>query len=89
MERLIENIKFYTTLSEPETQLLQNSVDKKIYHKNEVIFTEGKVSEEIYFVTKGCVRLFYNVDGNDKTAFFILKDNLYVLEKAIHLIFLQ
>jgi CRP-like cAMP-binding protein len=70
MERLIENIKLYTSLSEQETRLLQNSVDKKIYHKNEVIFTEGKISDEIYFVTKGCVRLFYNVDGNDKTAFF-------------------
>jgi CRP/FNR family transcriptional regulator, anaerobic regulatory protein len=32
--------------------------------------TEGKISNEIYFVTKGCVRLFYNVEGNDKTAFF-------------------
>lgn len=70
MERLIENIKLYASLSEQEIKLLQVSVDKKIYNKNEIIFTEGKISDEIYFVTKGCVRLFYNVDGNDKTAFF-------------------
>jgi CRP/FNR family transcriptional regulator, anaerobic regulatory protein len=70
MNSLIENIKLYITISEKEIQLLHNAVDKKIYQKNETIFTEGKISEEIYFVTKGCVRLFYNVDGNEKTAFF-------------------
>ena len=70
MDRLIENIKLYASLSEQEIQLLQNAVDKKVYDKSEIIFTEGNVSDEIYFVTKGCVRLFYNVDGTDKTAFF-------------------
>ena len=70
MDRLIENIKVYIPLNNNEIQLLKNAVDKKIYQKNELIFTEGKISDEIYFVTKGCVRLFYNVDGNDKTAFF-------------------
>ncbi|MCG8700607.1 MAG: Crp/Fnr family transcriptional regulator [Bacteroidales bacterium] len=70
MERLLEQIKSYAVLSEREIQLLQNAVDKKIYHKNDIIFSEGKISDEIYFLTKGCVRLFYNVDGNDKTAFF-------------------
>ncbi|MFT4986687.1 MAG: CRP-like cAMP-binding protein [Glaciecola sp.] len=70
MDRLIENIKLYASLSEQEIQLLRNAVDKKVYAKSEIIFTEGNVSDEIYFVTKGCVRLFYNVDGTDKTAFF-------------------
>jgi CRP-like cAMP-binding protein len=41
-----------------------------VFNKNEVIFTEGKVSNEIYFVSKGWVRLFYNVAGTEKTAFF-------------------
>ncbi len=70
MDKLIENIKAYIPLNDNEIQLLQEAVVKKNYQKNEIIFTEGKISDEIYFVTKGCVRLFYNVDGNDKTAFF-------------------
>lgn len=69
-EKLIENIKLYSSLHEKEIQLLQNVVDRKIYKKNEIIFTEGKISNEIYFVTKGCIRLFDNVEGNDRTAFF-------------------
>jgi CRP-like cAMP-binding protein len=67
---VVVHIKLYASLSEQEIQLLQNAVDKKVYDKSEIIFTEGNVSDEIYFVTKGCVRLFYNVDGTDKTAFF-------------------
>ncbi len=70
MHRLIENIKAYIQLEEYELSLLENVVEIRTYGKNEIIFTEGKVSEELYFVTQGCVRLFYNVDGNDKTAFF-------------------
>lgn len=70
MQRLIENIKIYTALNDNELSLLQEIVEKRTYRKNEIIFAEGKISNEIYFVAKGCVRLFYNVDGTDKTAFF-------------------
>lgn len=70
MDRLIEQIKLYASLDDDEIELLRQNVDKKVFTKNEIIFTEGKISNEIYFVTKGCVRLFYNVDGTDKTAFF-------------------
>jgi len=70
MDRLLENINRYTQLSEQETTLLLSIVEKKVYQKNELIFTEGRIADEIYFVTEGCVRLFYNVDGNDRTAFF-------------------
>ncbi len=70
MEQFINHIQNYITLSSEEIVSLRNAVEKKVYRKNELIFTEGKISSEIYFVTNGCVRLFYNVDGNDKTAFF-------------------
>lgn len=70
MKKLIEGIQNYLSLNENEIILLEKSILKKTYEKHEVIFSEGKISEEIYFVNKGCVRLYYNVEGNDKTAFF-------------------
>ncbi|MDL5512488.1 Crp/Fnr family transcriptional regulator [Arenibacter sp. M-2] len=70
MERLLENIKIYTSINKDETQLLKEAIETKTFLKNELIFAEGKVANEIYYVTKGCVRLYYNVKGNDKTAFF-------------------
>lgn len=66
----IKQIKSYIALSDTECSALQKFAELRSYAKNELIFTEGSISNEIYFVTKGCVRLFYNVDGSDKTAFF-------------------
>ncbi len=73
MNELIEYISNYTQLNEQELKSFKNAVEKRVYKKNEVIFSEGRISDEIYFVTQGCVRLFYNADGNDKTAFFYLE----------------
>lgn len=66
----IELIKIYVALNDAEAAALREFAELRSYAKNELIFTEGNISNEIYFVTKGCVRLFYNVDGSDKTAFF-------------------
>ncbi|NLR91447.1 MULTISPECIES: Crp/Fnr family transcriptional regulator [Flammeovirga] len=70
MQRLIDSIKAYITLDQEELSILEESLSIKQYTKKEVIFSEGQVANELYFVTKGCVRLFYNVEGIDKTAFF-------------------
>jgi CRP-like cAMP-binding protein len=70
MRKLIENIKAYVSLNSNEIGHLEESIEKKTYNKHDIIFTEGKITDKIYFVEKGCVRLFYNVNGNDKTAFF-------------------
>ncbi|WP_298504649.1 Crp/Fnr family transcriptional regulator [uncultured Maribacter sp.] len=70
MDRIINTVNAYISLSEQEKKYLQDAITKKVFHKNEIIFSEGRVSNEIYFVNQGCVRLFYNVDGKDKTAFF-------------------
>ncbi len=70
MERLLKSIQDYISLSEKEIELLYNAIEKRLFRKNDVIFTEGNLAEDIYYVTKGCVRLFYTVDGTDKTAFF-------------------
>lgn len=70
MHKLIESINTYISLNDNELLLLKNAIEKRTYKKNDVFFTEGKISNEIYFVEKGCVRLFYNAEGNDKTAFF-------------------
>ena len=70
MENLISHISNYTQLTAAEIQKLTEYATLQTFDKGDTIFSEGKISDEIYFVTHGCVRLFYNVEGNDKTAFF-------------------
>lgn len=70
MHQLIQHIEQYIKLEEFEKDSIYNLVNKSCFKRNETFFTEGKISREIYFVAKGCVRLFYLNEGNDKTAFF-------------------
>jgi len=74
MKRLMEIIMTYITLNEYDIELLKKTIDRRVYNKNEFLFNEGIVANESYFVERGCVRLFYNVEGNDKTAFFYTED---------------
>lgn len=74
MEKFLESISSYTHFRTVELQLLQDAIIEKHFEKNEMIFTNGKIADEIYFVSKGCVRLFYDVDGVDKTAFFYTEE---------------
>ncbi len=70
MKRLLQNIEPYINLTQDEISLLEKTLTKRTYDKKDIIFENGKIANELYFVSKGCVRLFYNVDGADKTAFF-------------------
>lgn len=68
--KFLELLSHYAELNAEEINYLQERLPVVSYKKNELIFTEGKISRTIYFVVSGCVRLFYNVEGKDKTAFF-------------------
>lgn len=68
--RFVQLIAHYIPLSNEDIQYLRNELPIKRYKKNEIIFSEGKISRTIYFVLDGCARLYYNVEGKDKTAFF-------------------
>ncbi len=69
-DKFLSLINHYVTLNEEEVGYLCDVLVMKQHKKGEPIFSEGQVARTIYFVLEGCVRLFYNVDGTDKTAFF-------------------
>jgi len=50
-----------------------------------VLLEEGKVSGQYVFIEKGCVRLFFNNDGNDKTVqFFFENEGLTSFESFVN-----
>jgi len=67
---LLSRFKQYASLKEEEAVYLAEHLVIKHYKKGEMIFSEGHIARSIYFVLEGCVRLFYTVDGIEKTAFF-------------------
>ena len=67
---LFDFISNYITLTEDEKNALL-SLD--LFHskkKGTVLLKEGQNSKESYFVLKGCIRTYYIIDGEEKTAAF-------------------
>ncbi|GAA3926537.1 cyclic nucleotide-binding domain-containing protein [Chitinophaga oryziterrae] len=50
-----------------------------------VLLEEGKISQQYIFIEKGCVRTFFNNNGNDKTVqFFFENEGLASLESFVN-----
>jgi len=76
-EILFDFISKYVSLNEDEKNALL-SLD--LFHsvkKGTVLLKEGQKSQESYFVLKGCIRVYYIIDGEEKTtAFYTELDGL-------------
>lgn len=70
MQKLINYIRKYVNLTEDEMYALQHAFETRELHPSETFFREGQLANEIYFVLEGWIRLFYNIEVEDKTAFF-------------------
>ncbi|MBN9381164.1 MAG: Crp/Fnr family transcriptional regulator [Chitinophagaceae bacterium] len=62
----------------PEQEELVNSCFKpKIARRNEILVRKGSIARHLYFVVKGCLRVFLtNEDGKESTRFLIFDGHL-------------
>ena len=70
MEALLQHIKQFYPLSQTAQQALYNCFQQKIMRKNELLLQEGKTCRYLYFVEKGALRGFYNLEGKEITHWF-------------------
>ncbi len=69
-DALFNFISKYITLTIEEKNAL---LSLNLFHsvpKGTVLLKEGQKSQESYFVLKGCIRVYYSVDGEEKTTAF-------------------
>jgi CRP-like cAMP-binding protein len=67
---LIDYISKYIHLDEDEKKVI-TSLD--IFHtlkKGQILLKQGELSNQGYFVLKGCIRTYYIIDGEEKTTAF-------------------
>ena len=70
MEQLLNHIQNYYPLSTEAQHALQDCFEKIILPKNEYLLNEGQVCRHLYFLEKGALRGFYNLDGKEITHWF-------------------
>lgn len=69
-EESIQAIRQMTGMTELEVGLLLQSFVSKTIRKKTSLLKAGKTAKEIYFILDGCLRLFYEKDGEDISAYF-------------------
>jgi CRP-like cAMP-binding protein len=70
MEQLLTHITNYAPLSREAKNALQDAFEKKVLSKNEYLLNESQVCRQLYFLEKGALRGFYNLDGKEITHWF-------------------
>ena len=61
--------KYITLTEEEKTALLSMNLFHSV-KKGTVLLKEGQSSKEFFFVIKGCIRVYYIIDGEEKTTAF-------------------
>lgn len=74
IDKLIEYISQFIPIGKEEIKVISSMVEVKEYKKGHTLLEEGMISRVSYFNLQGCVRLYYLVDGEEKTTFFFTEN---------------
>lgn len=79
-QNLIEYIKRYVAISQTEIDTFNSYLKPKKIKKKEFLLKEGQTCKSRYFITKGCIRLYYiDNKGNEQTIHFGI-DNWWITD---------
>ncbi len=71
MEKILfDYISNYMILTDDEKKAITELDIFKQYKKGTILLREGQLSDNGYFVIKGCIRSFYIIDGEERTTAF-------------------
>lgn len=66
----LEYIEKRAPLELAEKDFLLSQMELRRFKKGEYLLEEGQISDTFYFNIEGCIRLFYNIEGEERTAYF-------------------
>ncbi|TPN82111.1 Crp/Fnr family transcriptional regulator [Aquimarina algicola] len=70
-DNLAQYIKRYVDISKEEISLFQSYLVSKTFKKKEQLLQSGEICRSRYFITSGCLRLYYiDQKGNDQIIHF-------------------
>lgn len=75
--QIIQSLKSIVTLNAVEEAAFIDILEVKQYKKKEFLLQEGQICKKAFFINKGCMRLFYNVEGVENTIQFFFDNSWY------------
>ncbi|WP_044209908.1 Crp/Fnr family transcriptional regulator [Flammeovirga sp. OC4] len=70
MEKLKKQLIQLIQITSAEWDVLKEKLIKREYKAKEIITTEGKVENSVYFIEEGLIRSFYLQDGKEINTYF-------------------
>jgi len=71
---IVKYLSKYIPITEEMEEAIIKSGFIKTFEKGTILLEEGKMSNECYFIIKGCIRCYYIKDGDDKTTEFYTEE---------------
>lgn len=75
-DELFQSVSKFIRFSPNEKRIFQNAFTYREVPKNFRLISEGQVANELYFIKKGLLRLYYNNDGDLITG-YIFREHLF------------
>jgi CRP/FNR family transcriptional regulator, anaerobic regulatory protein len=76
-EQILKHISRFVSLDPSEQDYFTSKLQVKHLNKKELLLQEGQVCRNSYFINEGCMRYFYNVDGQENTGQFFFENGWY------------
>lgn len=76
-KQILQEISRFISLNESERQNFIHRLKIRKLKKKEVLLREGQVCHSVYFINNGCLRYFYNVEGEENTGQFFFENGWY------------
>lgn len=76
-EQITNQIIKIINLDNEEVEHFISKLQVKQFGKKEMVLQEGNICKHAYFINKGCLRYFYNIDGQENTGQFFFENSWY------------
>ena len=73
-QQLRQSVVTIASLTERELRLFEQQCIYREVPKKFTLVEEGQVARELYFINRGCLRFYYNRDGDEITGFIFLEN---------------
>ena len=73
-KKTLKNIQNLFGFSDEELNIVLPFFIEKTIKKRTQLLKEGQIAKEIYFIKEGCLRLYYEKDGEDISAYFFTEN---------------
>lgn len=73
-DKILKYLSKYTVITEELKNAITESMFVKSFKKGTLLLKEGSISNECYFILKGCIRCYLLKDGDEKTIEFYTEE---------------